>query len=65
LGVVVTLLPQIIIIMKDIIIIIVMLLIVLWGTLLFNQHGYPEIAMLGVVISVALAIWLGAELEHK
>lgn len=59
------LLLQIIIIMKDIIIIIVMLLIVLWGTLLFNQHGYPEIAMLGVVISVALAIWLGAELEHK
>lgn len=60
-----TLLPQIIIIMKDIIIIIVMLLIVLWGTLLFNQHGYSEIAMLGVVISVALAIWLGAELEHR
>lgn len=60
-----TLLLQIIIIMKDIIIIVVMLLIVLWGTLLFNQHGYPEIAMLGVVISVALAIWLGAELEHK
>ena len=60
-----TLLPQIIIIMKDIIIIIVMLLIVLWGTLLFNQHGYPEIAMLGVIISVALAIWLGAELEHR
>lgn len=60
-----TLLLQIIIIMKDIIIIIVMLLIVLWGTLLFNQHGYSEIAMLGVVISVALAIWLGAELEHK
>lgn len=60
-----TLLPQIIIVMKDIIIIIVMLLIVLWGTLLFNQHGYSEIAMLGVVISVALAIWLGAELEHK
>ena len=60
-----TLLLQIIIIMKDIIIIIVMLLIVLWGTLLFNQHGYSEIAMLGVVISVALAIWLGAELEHR
>lgn len=60
-----TLLPQIIIIMKDIIIIIVMLLIVLWGTLLFNQHGYSEIAMLGVVISVALSIWLGDELEHK
>ena len=60
-----TLLPQIIIVMKDIIIIIVMLLVVLWGTLLFNQHGYSEIAMLGVVISVALAIWLGAELEHK
>lgn len=59
------LLPQIIIIMKDIITIIVILLIVLWGTLLFNQHGYPEIAMLGVIISVALAIWLGAELEHK
>lgn len=51
--------------MKDIIIIIVILLIVLWGTLLFNQHGYSEIAMLGVVISVALAIWLEAELEHK
>lgn len=51
--------------MKDIIIIIVILLIVLWGTLLFNQHGYPEVAMLGVVISIALAIWLGAELEHK
>lgn len=51
--------------MKDIIIIIVILLIILWGTLLFNQHGYSEIAMLGVVISVALAIWLGAELEHK
>lgn len=51
--------------MKDIITIIVMLLIVLWGTLLFNQHGYPEIAMLGVIISVALAIWLGAELEHR
>ena len=51
--------------MKDIIIIIVILLIVLWGTLLFNQHGYSEIAMLGVVISVALAIWLGTELEHK
>lgn len=60
-----TLLLQIIIIMKDIIIIIVILLIVLWGTLLFNQHGYSEIAMMGVVISVALAIWLGAELEHK
>ena len=60
-----TLLLQIIIVMKDIIIIIVILLIVLWGTLLFNQHGYSEIAMLGVVISVALAIWLGAELEHK
>lgn len=60
-----TLLLQIIIIMKDIIIIIVILLIVLWGTLLFNQHGYSEIAMLGVVISVALAIWLGAELEHR
>lgn len=60
-----TLLLQIIIIMKDIIVIIVILLIVLWGTLLFNQHGYSEIAMLGVVISVALAIWLGAELEHK
>ena len=60
-----TLLLQIIIIMKDIIIIVVILLIVLWGTLLFNQHGYSEIAMLGVVISVALAIWLGAELEHK
>lgn len=60
-----TLLLQIIIIMKDIIVIVVILLIVLWGTLLFNQHGYPEIAMLGVVISVALAIWLGAELEHK
>lgn len=60
-----TLLPQIIIIMKDIIIIIVILLIVLWGTLLFNQHGYSEVAMLGVVISVALAIWLGAELEHR
>lgn len=60
-----TLLPQIIITMKDIIIIIVILLIVLWGTLLFNQHGYSEIAMLGVVISVALSIWLGAELEHK
>lgn len=60
-----TLLLQIIIMMKDIIIIIVMLLIVLWGTLLVNQHGYSEIAMLGVVISVALAIWLGAELEHK
>ena len=60
-----TLLLQIIIIMKDIIIIIVILLIVLWGTLLFNQHGYSDIAMLGVVISVALAIWLGAELEHK
>lgn len=60
-----TLLPQIIIIMKDIVIIIVMLLIVLWGTLLFNQHGYSEIAMFGVVISVALAIWLEAELEHK
>lgn len=60
-----TLLPQIIIIMKDIITIIVMLLVVLWGTLLFNQHGYSEIAMLGVVASIALAIWLGAELEHK
>lgn len=60
-----TLLLQIIIVMKDIIIIVVMLLIVLWGTLLFNQHGYSEIAMLGVVISVALAIWLGAELEHR
>lgn len=51
--------------MKDIIVIVVILLIVLWGTLLFNQHGYSEIAMLGVVISVALAIWLGAELEHE
>lgn len=51
--------------MKDIIIIIVILLIVLWGTLLFNQYGYSEIAMLGVVVSIALAIWLGAELEHK
>ena len=60
-----TLLPQIIIIMKDIVILIVVLLVVLWGTLMFNQHGYSEIAMLGVVISVALAIWLGAELEHK
>ena len=60
-----TLLLQIIIIMKDIIIIIVILLIVLWGTVLFNQHGYSEIAMLGVVVSVALAIWLGAELEHR
>lgn len=60
-----TLLPQIIIIMKNIIVIIVILLIVLWGTLLFNQHGCSEIAMLGVVISVALAIWLGTELEHK
>ena len=51
--------------MKEIVILIVMLLIVLWGTLLFNQHGYSEIAMLGVVTSIALAIWLGAELEHK
>lgn len=51
--------------MKDIIIIIVILLIVLWGTLLFSQHGYSEIAMLGVVVSITLAIWLGAELEHK
>lgn len=60
-----TLLPQIIIIMKEIIIIIVMLLIVLWVTLLFNQHGCPEIAMLGVVIGVGLAIWLGTKLEHE
>lgn len=51
--------------MKDIIIIVVMLLIVLWATLLLNQNNYPEIAILGVVASVALAIWLGAELEHK
>ena len=51
--------------MKNIIIIVVILLIVLWATLLFNQHGYPEFAMLGVVDSIALAIWLGTELEHK
>lgn len=51
--------------MKEIILVIVMLLIVLWGTLLFNQHGYYEMAMLGVAISVALGVWLGSELEHK
>ncbi|QWM89564.1 hypothetical protein [uncultured phage cr91_1] len=51
--------------MKDIIIIVVMLLIVLWATLLFNQNDCPEMAIIGVVTSVGLAIWLGAELEHK
>lgn len=51
--------------MKDIIIVIVMLLIVLWATLMFNQHGCPELAMLGVAVSIALGVWLGTELEHK
>lgn len=51
--------------MKGIIIVIFTLLVVLWGSLLLNQHGYSEIAMLGVIVSIALAIWLGTELEHK
>lgn len=60
-----TLLPQIIIIMKEIVILIVMLLIVLWATLIFNQRGATEIAMLGVIISVSLAVCLGIELDRK
>lgn len=60
-----TLLLQIIIIMKDIVILIVVLLVVLWGTLMFNQRGCTEIAMLGVIISVSLAICLGIELDRK